>query len=218
MPEEPQQVAEAPVDGETPEEATTEQNQPTSSWEDEFDPERAKRTIKTLRERERELERRTKELERKVREFEDAKLSEQERLSKRLDELTAAQATWERERADLVRERQELVTSYEVRLAASRAVTDKSGNIVRAPFIDPDDAMAHINPADIEFDEDGRPTNVEQLLTDLAKRKPYLLQHVEKPRPQGVPPTPKPADARAISEHQRAEAQQRTAMRYRLRF
>lgn len=217
MPEEPQQVTEAPVDGETPEEATTEQA-PAQTPDEEFDRERALRTIRAQRERERELEKRVKELERIVREHEDAKLSEQERLSKRLDELTAAQATWERERADLVRERQELVTSYEVRLAASRAVTDKSGNIVRAPFIDPDDAMAHINPADIEFDEDGRPTNVEQLLTDLAKRKPYLLQHVEKPRPQGVPPTPKPADARAISEHQRAEAQQRTAMRYRLRF
>lgn len=217
MPEEPQQVTEAPVDGETPEEATTEQA-PAQTPDEEFDRERALRTIRAQRERERELEKRVKELERIVREHEDAKLSEQERLSRRLDELTAAQANWERERADLVRERQELVTSYEVRLAASRAVTDKSGNIVRAPFIDPDDAMAHINPADIEFDEDGRPTNVEQLLTDLAKRKPYLLQHVEKPRPQGVPPTPKPADARAISEHQRAEAQQRTAMRYRLRF
>lgn len=217
MPEEPQQVTEAPVDDETSEEATTEQA-PAQTPDEEFDRERALRTIRAQREEAKELKRRLKELERLVKEHEDAKLSEQERLQKRLEELTTAASDWERERADLVRERQELVTSYEVRLAASRAVTDKSGNIVRAPFIDPDDAMAHINPADIEFDEDGRPTNVEQLLTDLAKRKPYLLQHVEKPRPQGVPPTPKPADARAISEHQRAEAQQRTAMRYRLRF
>lgn len=217
MPEEPQQVVEAPVDGETPEAAVDEQL-PTQTPDEEFDRERALRTIRAQREEAKELRKRLKELERLVKEHEDAKLSEQERLTRRLEELQSAASDWEREREDLVRERQELVVSYEVRLAASRAVTDKSGNIVRPPFIDPDDAMAHINPADIAFDEDGRPTNIEQLLSDLAKRKPYLLQHVEKPRPQGVPPTPKPADHRAISEHQRAEAQQRTAMRYRLRF
>ena len=189
MPEEPQQVAEAPVDGETPEEATTEQA-PAQTPDEEFDRERALRTIRAQRERERELEKRVKELERIVREHEDAKLSEQERLSRRLDELTAAQANWERERADLVRERQELVTNYEVRLAASRAVTDEHGQVIRPPFIDPDDAMAHIDLADIAFDEDGRPTNIEQLLSDLAKRKPYLLQPQDRPRPQGVPPTP----------------------------
>src|SRR5690606_40652112 len=64
------------------------------------------------------------------------------------------------------------------------------GQVIRPPFIDPDDAMAHIDLADIAFDEDGRPTNIEQLLSDLAKRKPYLLQPQDRPRPQGVPPTP----------------------------
>lgn len=100
---------------------------------------------------------RLRELEAKVRQSEEAQLSEQERLRKRLAELERRELEWQRER-------QETVLRYEVQLAASRL-----------GIVDPEAAWRLLDLAELEFDEDGRPRNLEQVLRALIKRKPYLV-------------------------------------------
>jgi hypothetical protein len=97
-----------------------------------------------------------KELEQKVQEHETAKLSEAEKLQKRLAEL-------EREQANYQRERQERTLKYEVMLAASRM-----------GIADPEAAYKLLDLASIEFEEDGTPKNVEKALRDLIAKRPYL--------------------------------------------
>jgi len=106
------------------------------------------------------LRRRLKELEDAKRAAEDAKLSEAERLQNRLAEL-------EREQAMYQQERQERTVRYEVMLAASRL-----------GIVDPEAAYRLLDVADLEFEDDGRPKNVEQALRALIKAKPYLARPV----------------------------------------
>lgn len=100
--------------------------------------------------------RRVRELEAKLREYEEAQMSEQERLRKRLAEL-------EREQAEQLRHRQELVVRYEAMLAAQKL-----------GIVDPDAAYRLMDLAAIEFDDDGRPTNVEAVMRQLLQQRPYL--------------------------------------------
>jgi len=97
------------------------------------------------------------ELKSKVKEFEDAKLSETERLTK------AAQ-----EAQDLARTASEKASQ---RITRALLIAEAS----TLGFADPADATALIDARSIERDEDGEPTNLEKLLGDLAKAKPYLL-------------------------------------------
>lgn len=87
---------------------------------------------------------------------EDAKLPEQERQTKRLAELEKAEADHARERAD-----------WQVQQAVTRSA-------VRLGFQDPIDAFALIDKDAIELDEHGAPRNVDKLMTDLLRAKPYL--------------------------------------------
>ncbi|MBX6770875.1 MAG: phage scaffolding protein [Chloroflexi bacterium] len=103
-----------------------------------------------------EYRKRLRELEAKVKADEEAKLSETERLQKRLAELEREQALWQRER-------QERTLKYETMLAASRL-----------GIVDPEAAYRLLDMSNLEFDEDGSPKNLEQALKDLLKAKPYL--------------------------------------------
>jgi hypothetical protein len=128
---------------------------------EEFDKDRALATIRKLRENEKQAARERKELEqlRAARKAdEEAKLSEQERLSKRVAELEAERAK-EREQ---MRDR---TTRYEVRIAAQAL------NIV-----DPDAAVKLLNWDAIEYGDDGRPIDIEGALKALTEDKPYLVR------------------------------------------
>ncbi len=113
--------------------------------------------VKQLRQEAAEYRKKLRELEAKAKADDEAKLSEAERLQKKLAELELGQA--ERER-----ERQERTVKYEIRLAAQ-----KMG------VIDDDAAYRLLDPAALEFDDDGMPTNTERVLKDLIARRPYLV-------------------------------------------
>jgi len=112
--------------------------------------------VRKLRAEAADYRKRLRELEQTVKQYEEAKLSESERLQKRLAEL-------EREQANYQRERQERTLKYETMLAASKL-----------GIVDPDAAYRLLDPASIEFAEDGTPKNTEQVLKDLLKARPYL--------------------------------------------
>jgi molecular chaperone GrpE (heat shock protein) len=100
--------------------------------------------------------RKVRELEQKLKQYEEAQLSEQEKLQRRLAEL-------ERERAQWERNLQETVLRYEIQLAAQRL-----------GVVDTDAAYKLIDLADVEFDEEGRPTNVETVVRALLQKRPWL--------------------------------------------
>lgn len=106
--------------------------------------------VRKLRAEAAEYRKRLRELEQKAQEQENAKLSETERLQKRLAEL-------EREQAAYQRERQERTLKYETMLAASRL-----------GIVDPDAAYRLLDVASIEFAEDGTPKNLEAALKELV--------------------------------------------------
>jgi hypothetical protein len=112
--------------------------------------------VKKLRAEAAEYRKRLRELEQTVKQHEEAKLSETERLQKRLAELEREQAAWQRER-------QERTLKYETMLAASRL-----------GIVDPEAAYRLLDMSKLEFDEDGNPTNLDKALQELLKARPYL--------------------------------------------
>jgi len=117
--------------------------------------------VKKLRAEAAQYRTRLRELEQKVKAHEDEKLSEQEKLQKKLTEL-------EREAAEKARALQERTTEYEVKL--------KAANL---GIIDPEAAWRLLDVAAVEFDDDGKPKNIEPLLKELIKNKPYLAQNTQ---------------------------------------
>jgi cell wall-associated NlpC family hydrolase len=89
-------------------------------------------------------------------ELQNASLTEAERRDKRLAALELERSDWERERQDM--QTREAVTVTALRLG----------------YADPADAYSLINRSAIEFDDTGKPRNVDKLLTDLIAAKPYL--------------------------------------------
>lgn len=101
--------------------------------------------------------------------------SEQERQRKRNDEEDAKKrgdyekvAATEREKAE------NALTRYKNR-AAQAEVATLAG---RLQIVDGETALALIQ-GKIEFDADGEPTNVEKLLAELVKTKPFLVKGSE---------------------------------------
>ncbi len=93
---------------------------------------------------------------RELQALKDAQLTDVERRDKRLAELEAKESDWERERQDW--QTREAVTVTALRLG----------------YADPQDAYFLIDRAALEFDETGKPRNVDKLLTALLAAKPYL--------------------------------------------
>ncbi len=112
--------------------------------------------VKRLRSEAADYRKKLRELEQVVKQHETEKLSETEKLQQRLAELEREQATYQTER-------QERTVRYEVLLAANKL-----------GVIDPDAAYKLLDTAAIEFDEDGRPKNIEQALRALITARPYL--------------------------------------------
>lgn len=127
--------------------------------EGDFDKERALATIRKLREFEKTAKGQLRELETlkaQATEAERAKLSETERLRAEAEEAKSA-----REKAE--RKAQERITRAEALTIASRL-----------GIVDPDAAYRLLDGAAIKYGEDGEPANLEPLLKDLLKAKPYL--------------------------------------------
>lgn len=123
----------------------------------------------------------------KLRTFETAAEEAQRAQMTREERLAADLATSEKMRADESVKRQELAMRYEVQLHATRL------NIV-----DPTDAMKLIDASQIEYDDDGAPKNIGQVLQALVAAKPYLAnaantasgaQSVNRPAPTNASPT-----------------------------
>jgi hypothetical protein len=104
----------------------------------------------------REATKRAEKAERDLKVLQDASLSEQERRDKRLSELEGEKTAWETERQDW--QTREAVTVTALRLG----------------YADPADAYSLIDRSALEFDDNGKPRNVDKLLSDLIAAKPYL--------------------------------------------
>lgn len=109
-----------------------------------------------LRSENKSLRSRLHEFESKAQADADAKLSEQERLQKRLSEL-------ESDRTERETKAQERVLRYEVRIHAKDL-----------GIVDPSDALKLLDLSEVEYDDDGEPKNIDKLLRDLVRKKPYL--------------------------------------------
>ena len=121
--------------------------------------------VRKLRAEAAEYRKRLRELESKVKADEEAKLTEQEKLQRRLAEL-------ERKEAEYQQALQARTLEYEVKLQASRL-----------GIVDPEAAFRLLDLAQIEFDDDGKPANLEKILKELVGKKPYLVVSSGMPSP-----------------------------------
>ena len=99
------------------------------------------------------------------------KLSEKEKLEKKAADLQAKYDTD-------IRTAKERTLTLEVQLQAARL------NIV-----DPDAASKLLDRSALEYDDDGNATNVEDLLKELVKTKPYLVPVVQQAQTKQAPTT-----------------------------
>lgn len=93
----------------------------------------------------------------------DAQMGEVEKLQARIAEL-------EREKTGL----SDQLKATDLKSAVQRAAS-------KLGFADPDDAMRLLDPAEIEYSDDGRPRNLDHLLGDLVRTKPYLKSSFTQP-------------------------------------
>lgn len=163
-------AGQAPASGQAPQETGQTPIAGQAPETDAFEPERARALIAKLREQERTQQKELSELRNRVKAADDAKLSEQERLTQRLAEL-------ERQQADATRSHQERILRYEAQLAANKL-----------HIVDPDAAVKLMDWSTLEYDDAGQPTNIETVLKDLLKTRPYLAAQAA--APQASPTNP----------------------------
>jgi len=144
---------------------------------DDFDKDRALRTIQKLRanekaarERERAAAKERDELRARQKKSDDEQLSETERLRARAAELEAAAVAKDRELQD----------------TRNRAAVERAA--AKVGVMDPEDVHRLLNASEFEHDDNGNVTNAEKLVTSLLKAKPYLAG---KANASGVPGTPR---------------------------
>lgn len=95
--------------------------------------------------------------------IEAEKLSTNEKQERERQKLEQQYAELQKTHENALRQSQERIVNYEVRLQAA-----KMG------IVDPDAAAKLLDWSEIEYDDAGAPTNVEDLLNGLLKAKPYL--------------------------------------------
>ena len=100
---------------------------------------------------------RLREMEQALKEKEEAEMSEQERLQKRLAEL-------EKERDALAARAREQAVSAKIAFAAQKLGIQSSKAALRL-----------LDMERLDFNEDGEPTNIEELLRELVKEYPFLV-------------------------------------------
>lgn len=178
---------------------------PPGQESDEFDRERAMATIARLREFEKKAKTQERELESlkaKQKEREEAELGELERSKRRVAELEEAAKQSQAERREL-----------RTRMAIER----EAG---RLGFRKVEYAHRLIDQDALEYDDEGTPSNVKELLEALAKDDPLLLAQSEQSdtpaRPRALPSTPQAARQAAPADLvAQAEKQLRGTGRYR---
>lgn len=114
------------------------------------------------------MQKRLTELEEKEKKLKEAELTEMQKLQTQLSELQGSYAQLE-SALTIERLQRQIVTAA-----------------TKLGFIDPDDAYHFIDPADVEVEE-GRAKNIEDLLKDIAKKKPYLVKSQEEKKTPGSP-------------------------------
>lgn len=113
-----------------------------------------------------------KELDELKQQLETEKLSEKEKLEKRLAEL-------QKQHEGYRLQTQDRLVSAELRSQAAAL-----------GFADPSDAVKMLDRAALEFDEDGTPKNAADLLKELLKAKPYLAGKQQGGQTSGGPTNP----------------------------
>jgi hypothetical protein len=142
--------------------ATTTEQQQLSTEEYE----RVKASLKRANAEAKTYRQKADELDKLKADLEASKLSEKERLEKSNSDL-------QKKFDDLTRQHQERTVNYEVQLKAAQM-----------GIVDPDAASKLLDHGAIEYDATGSPTNVDDLLKDLIKLKPYLAGKIT-----AAPPT-----------------------------
>jgi hypothetical protein len=146
-----------------------------------FDQERAMALITKLRGEVKDAKadkRKQTELETRLREIEDAQLSEQQRVEKERDELKAEKDAWEKDREE---------TNLRLAVYSQQQTLG---------IADADLAIAALNRASIVW-EDGKPTNIQDVLTDLLTQKPILRGIPQAAPAPNIPSrTPRSRDSR----------------------
>jgi len=97
------------------------------------------------------------DLETRLKELEDAKLTDEERRTARLSELEAAQAVSDQTAQDL---------RNDLALVSAAAKAGASS---------PEDVAKLVDRAGLKHGDDGRPTNADELVADVAKRIPAMF-------------------------------------------
>jgi hypothetical protein len=139
--------------------------------DDEFtDADRARLTeaIKAERKLKAEAERKARDEKKRADDLESEKLSEDEKRTKRLAELEAEQKAWEQERRE-----------YRIEQAIGRLAPSLS-------LVDVETVLRLVDQAQITFDDNGIPTNVETVVKDLVKAKPFLAGKAAPAAPGGI--------------------------------
>lgn len=158
--------------GETPPEPTTTPPAPTEPTGEPFDKERAMSLIQKLREELKQSKPDANELKaakERISEMEKAQMTESERLQRERDEAISDRKALEATNQDNA-----------VRLAVFSLQQDKG-------IADADLALAALDRTKIEYGDDGRPTNIGELVDDLLERKPLLRATATTPPKPAAP-------------------------------
>lgn len=113
--------------------------------------------------------RKLREAEEKLRTREEADLSEAERAKKRAEEA------------------EKLAEARASELRDARVETAVTAEAARLRFRDPADAMAFVSLDDLDFDEDGKPTNVAEIVRAIAQSRGYLIAPAASNSSTGAP-------------------------------
>jgi hypothetical protein len=97
--------------------------------------------------------------------IESEKLSQQEKLEKKLADL-------QKNHDDYLLRTQERIVNTEIRAQAASL-----------GFADLNDAIRLIDRSELEYDDDGAPINAKEVLESMLKTKPYLAKPMSKPAP-----------------------------------
>jgi hypothetical protein len=119
-------------------------------------PDWAKTLIGNLRNEQGSNRQKLSDLEKEVKAHKDEKLTEAEKLQQK------------------AREAEEKAQSVEAQLKAERTMLTIEREARKLSIVDPEMAALAIQSR-VEYDKDGKPTNVETLLKDLVKNKPFLV-------------------------------------------
>lgn len=135
--------------------------------------ERTRKALKEANSSDAQRRKRLEELETAEKKRQDESLNELQKAQKTAGDLQTKIAELERQAKDSEREQQERVIRYEVMLKATGL-----------GVVDPEAAVKLMDWGSLEFAENGAPTNLEKVLKDLVKAKPYLVKQATA---QGAP-------------------------------